>query len=90
MLGRSEMQAAETGQQLGLLIVALACSDHGRAVFGSRELRPMRTDSQSNGLAERGRVLLRRAAVVTVVQTADLWNGDDAAERWWRDRPGVR
>ena len=51
----------------------------------------MRTDSQTQRpLAERGRVLLRRAAVVAVVQTADLWNGDDAAERWWRDRPGVR
>jgi hypothetical protein len=50
----------------------------------------MRTDSQSNGLAERGRVLLRRAAVVAVVQAADQWNGDDAAQRGWRDRPRVR
>jgi hypothetical protein len=48
----------------------------------------MRTDSQSNGLAEQGRALLRRA-VVAVVQAADQWHGDDAAERWCRDRPGV-
>jgi hypothetical protein len=51
----------------------------------------MRTDSQSNCLAERGRVLRRRAAaVVAVVQAADQWNGDDAAQRGWRDRPRVR
>ena len=32
---------------------------------------------------------LRRAAVVAVVQAADQRNGDNPAERWWRDRPGV-
>ncbi len=49
----------------------------------------MPTDSQSDRLAEQGRVRLRRAAVVAVVQSADQRNGDDLAERWWRDRPGV-
>ena len=30
------------------------------------------------------------AAVVAVVQIANLWNGDDVAERRWRDRPRLR
>jgi len=32
---------------------------------------------------------LRGAPLVAMVQTADLWNGHDRAERWWRDRSGL-
>ena len=32
---------------------------------------------------------LRCAALVAMVQTADLRNDHDRAERWWRDRPGL-
>ena len=60
-----------------------------RTVIGPRELRPVLTDSQSNGLAEQGGCDYVRAAVVAVVQAADRRNGDNPAERWWRDRPGV-
>jgi hypothetical protein len=32
---------------------------------------------------------LCRAAVVAMVQAADLWNSHDRAERGWRDQPGL-
>ena len=33
---------------------------------------------------------LRRAAIVPMVQTADLWTGHDWADRWRCDWPGSR
>jgi hypothetical protein len=42
----------------------------------------------ANRLADQA-VYLGRATIVSMVQAADLWNGDDRADRWRRDRPWV-
>ena len=51
----------------------------------SRELRwaPDRSVDRRVGMG------LRRAAVVAMVQAADLWHGHDRAERGWRDQPAL-
>ena len=43
--------------------------------------------SETDGLAGDRGVWLRRPTVVAMVEAADLWNGDERADRWWRDRP---
>jgi hypothetical protein len=86
MLHRSEMKRRPDSAKRRIValasfrILTVLCSCReccGRGLIRRATVRPSRR-------------VLRRAAIVAVVQAADLWNGDDPAERRWRDRPGVR
>jgi len=85
MLRRSEMRAIEGHPRMILIVELDSIGSWPRpAPIASVEATRSRTGF------DRGRVRLRGAAVVAMVQTADLWNGDDRPEGWRRNRPGMR
>jgi hypothetical protein len=86
MLRRSERKAGGSyaAHCYASLVRIIAVLRSGRESRGQCGLTRQATAWPSGG------VPLRCAAVVAVVQAADQWNGDDATQRGWRDRPRVR